>query len=122
MDKIPLLLWIEAVIVTIFSLPTLIFFKYYLKFFIFNQKKKRDYPPTPPSFSAESKKEENFFYSVKIIFKNINFWILFFEFGISLGAYNTLATILNELMVPFNYHVKFINNYFFIIIIRIKVE
>lgn len=62
-----------------------------------------DRPPTPPSASAEVDREENFVRSIKVLLTDPNFWVLLIGFGIGLGAYNTLATVLNEVLEPEKY-------------------
>jgi len=87
--KVPLLMLIEAGIVSALCVPLILFF--------------RSAAPTPPSGAADVVKEENFVHSLKEISTNLNFWLLFFEFGLGLGAYNTLATVINEICKPFGY-------------------
>ncbi|PRP75011.1 hypothetical protein PROFUN_07404 [Planoprotostelium fungivorum] len=88
-NDIPLLLLVEALIVTVCSYPTFILIW--------------ENPPTPASTSSSLEREESFSKSLKTIAKDVNMWILFIEFGFGLGAFNTLATLVNNLMEPYGY-------------------
>jgi len=88
-SEIPFMLLMEAVILSVLIAPPLILF--------------RSRPPTPPSLAASSQREQKFTEAIKSIFKSKDFVILFIVFGLALGAFNTLATIINELVDPFGY-------------------
>jgi len=83
------MLYVNAAIINGALLPVIIFF--------------RSKPPTPPSSSAETAREDTFGQALKRLAFDKNFWILCIIFGFALGAYNTLATVLNEILKPFGY-------------------
>jgi hypothetical protein len=60
-------------------------------------------PATPASAASENRQPENYVASLKVLYTDINFWLLFAMFGLALGTFNTLATLLNELILPYNY-------------------
>jgi MFS family permease len=59
-------------------------------------------PPTPPSLAANTKKE-SYLKSFKICLSNKDFILLTFFFGLSIGSISTLATIVQQVLQPFNY-------------------
>eukprot|EP01114_Cavostelium_apophysatum_P015978 TRINITY_DN4470_c0_g1_i2.p1 TRINITY_DN4470_c0_g1~~TRINITY_DN4470_c0_g1_i2.p1 ORF type:complete len:481 (+),score=61.94 TRINITY_DN4470_c0_g1_i2:51-1493(+) len=63
----------------------------------------KDKPEFPPSLSATTTREENYGKSMKLLFTDKNFWVLLLEFGLGLGAFNTIATVVNQLVIPFHY-------------------
>ena len=94
----------QAIIVSGFCAPALIFFKYLIIFFSFLIVNiYRDKPTVPPSSSAEKNREDNFLLSLKTVTSDINFWIVFVGFSIGLGSFNTMATILNQILYQFDY-------------------
>lgn len=65
----------------------------------------REKPPTPPSLSAASEaREEKALESLKTLAKDPNFWLLFLAFGFGLGSFNTLATLINQIVAPLGYN------------------
>eukprot|EP01060_Flectonema_neradi_P009248 TRINITY_DN16604_c0_g1_i1.p1 TRINITY_DN16604_c0_g1~~TRINITY_DN16604_c0_g1_i1.p1 ORF type:complete len:475 (+),score=37.63 TRINITY_DN16604_c0_g1_i1:40-1425(+) len=63
-------------------------------------------PPTPPSASCEyiqPAASTSYFQSVKLAFRDIHFLTLCLSFGLALGSFNTLATVLNQLLTPYGY-------------------
>eukprot|EP01102_Stenamoeba_stenopodia_P022343 TRINITY_DN9270_c0_g1_i1.p1 TRINITY_DN9270_c0_g1~~TRINITY_DN9270_c0_g1_i1.p1 ORF type:complete len:481 (-),score=85.98 TRINITY_DN9270_c0_g1_i1:115-1557(-) len=68
-------------------------------FFFFSSK-----PPSPPSSSQSDEHDlVGFWTSLKELFKDINFIILFTVFGLGLGAFNTMATLLPQILAVDNY-------------------
>lgn len=68
-------------------------------FFFFSSK-----PPSPPSASQSDDHDlVGFWTSLKDLFTDINFVILFTVFGLGLGAFNTLATLLPQILAVDNY-------------------
>jgi len=65
----------------------------------------RENPPTPPSVSsgATDRDQERIMGTILILIKDINFWILAISFGFGLGAFNTLATLLTQIVTPYQY-------------------
>ncbi|CAH1258649.1 MFSD7 [Branchiostoma lanceolatum] len=59
-------------------------------------------PPSPPTASAAAT-SETFWQGIKKIVKNLQYWILFTIFGVGLGLFNTLATILEQVLCPRGY-------------------
>lgn len=86
-DDIPFMLMIQAIIASACSV-----------FVLFCPSK----PPLPPS-AGTAREELAFLPSVKAVVLNHNFWILCVEFGCGLGAFNTLATVINQLYEPYGY-------------------
>jgi len=86
---IPRLLYLNAIIINALLLPIVFLF--------------RGKPSLPPSASASVPREENFLLGLKKLVMDKNFWILCIVFGFALGAYNTLATVINEMMEKFGY-------------------
>ena len=82
------LLLIEAVIATVLCVPLFVFYK--------------EKPPTPPSPSAE-RPRENFKSGVINIFKNRNFLALLVVEAVSIGTFNSLATVIQSIVDPFGY-------------------
>jgi len=64
-------------------------------------------PPTPPSASASSNKAPStaatYLQSLRTLAVDLQFWVLFLMFGLALGTFNTLATLINEVILPYNY-------------------
>jgi len=88
-SQVPTMILYEAIIVSIMVVPSCIFF--------------RDKPPTPPSASASPVRSDDFIQSLRDIFTNPSFLIVMTEFALVFGAYNTLATIINQLILPYGY-------------------
>jgi predicted MFS family arabinose efflux permease len=72
---------VEAVFATLVLALTLIFF--------------RSEPPTPPSTSFSQKPHADFFYSITRIWLNSGFVLLWAGFGLIMGIYELLITVLN---------------------------
>lgn len=64
-------------------------------------------PPTPPSASAEialaEARDESFLVALKKVYKNTQFWVLFAAFSISVGVFNTITSLINQIVVPYGY-------------------
>eukprot|EP01095_Lingulamoeba_sp_RSL-Kostka_P005943 TRINITY_DN1811_c0_g1_i2.p1 TRINITY_DN1811_c0_g1~~TRINITY_DN1811_c0_g1_i2.p1 ORF type:complete len:367 (+),score=99.90 TRINITY_DN1811_c0_g1_i2:310-1410(+) len=90
-DRVELLLLVQGIIVAIMCVVVIIFV--------------REKPPTPPSFSQIDSEETSLLKSLFVLMKDRNFWIVFITFGIGLGVFNTLATLLQQLVngPPYNY-------------------
>jgi hypothetical protein len=91
-ERVLFLLLIEAIICSVFGILGIIFL--------------REEPPTPPSSSKEAAEDVEapaFFPTLFHLFSNINFIILFFVFGLALGGFNTLATVMPQVLIPFDY-------------------
>lgn len=64
----------------------------------------REKAPTPPSESSEAElRNESLIGTISTLVKDINFWILAISFGLGLGAFNTLATLLTQIVTPYGY-------------------
>eukprot|EP00002_Diphylleia_rotans_P018704 TRINITY_DN3617_c0_g1_i1.p1 TRINITY_DN3617_c0_g1~~TRINITY_DN3617_c0_g1_i1.p1 ORF type:complete len:448 (+),score=102.51 TRINITY_DN3617_c0_g1_i1:47-1390(+) len=88
-DDIPFMLLVEAIICSVaFILFALLF---------------KNNPPTPPSASQMPKDLENMSQSIRALMTDREFWIIFIEFGIGLGAFNSLATLINQILEPYGY-------------------
>jgi len=87
------LLIIEAGITTIFGV--------FIGLFV------QDAPPSPPSSSQSSfhhhDMQPTLMKATKLLFTDLHYLLLFVVFGLGLGAFNTVATVLNQLLVPFDY-------------------
>lgn len=89
-DLMPLLL-VEAGIAVLVALLAVLFI--------------REKPPTPPSLSAASEtRNERALESLKTLVIDPNFWLLFLAFGFGLGSFNTLATLINQIVAPEGYN------------------
>lgn len=66
----------------------------------------RDKPKVPPSLSSSESNahHEPFTKALKLILTNPSFLILLIVFGCGLGAFNTLATLLNQILLPNGYN------------------
>eukprot|EP00005_Dracoamoeba_jomungandri_P003517 CAMPEP_0174258512 /NCGR_PEP_ID=MMETSP0439-20130205/7488_1 /TAXON_ID=0 /ORGANISM="Stereomyxa ramosa, Strain Chinc5" /LENGTH=437 /DNA_ID=CAMNT_0015342045 /DNA_START=49 /DNA_END=1362 /DNA_ORIENTATION=- len=91
-NDIPFMLFIQACIVSALVVPFVLFF--------------RSEPKTPPSAGASrdyNAETDAFWPSLKLIASNWNFYFLFLVTGFGLGSFNTLATVINELIEPYGY-------------------
>ena len=77
----------------------------------------REKPPTPPSISSGmgGREDEKMLRTLKILFTDINFWIITVSFGCGLGAFNTLATLLNSIVSFYGFGDVFSISFHFII-------
>lgn len=82
---------IQAILATIASIGTLIFF--------------RTSPPTPPSLSASKSEDENktILKDLLGLSKNINMVILLVVYGLGFGAVNCFVSIINQMVVGKKY-------------------
>jgi len=87
-EEIGNLMLVEACLSTAVFISCIIFFK--------------SKPKTPPSNSADMKREE-FLPSMKQLFKNKNFIMLFIFFGMGQGALNAFATLLDQISKPYGF-------------------
>lgn len=67
-----------------------------------NSRISRGQPPTPPSPSAETEKAD-FSSALKTLAKDINFLIIFFAFGIGVGSFYAVSTLLDQILQPYGY-------------------
>jgi len=90
-EDIPIMLFIEAGIATVLCLP-----------FMFLMKSR---PQVPPSITAcvEKKTDITFLNAFKNVVWDYNFIILLIQFSLGFGAYNGLATLINQLFSPSDY-------------------
>ncbi|XP_041476852.1 solute carrier family 49 member A3-like isoform X1 [Lytechinus variegatus] len=63
-------------------------------------------PPTPPSASAASH-HSSFFSGLKQIIRIKAFWVLFIVFGAGLAVFNSIITIIEEVLCPVGYSDNF---------------
>lgn len=98
-----IMLIIAAAFATVVMLLTAVFFQ--------------ERPPTPPSRSTHSKNmqkadflipgaavfDERFFLEVKACLMDKNFRVLIFSFGMGLGAFNALSTLIEQFVKPCGY-------------------
>eukprot|EP01119_Soliformovum_irregulare_P011933 TRINITY_DN3057_c0_g2_i1.p1 TRINITY_DN3057_c0_g2~~TRINITY_DN3057_c0_g2_i1.p1 ORF type:complete len:486 (+),score=149.16 TRINITY_DN3057_c0_g2_i1:29-1486(+) len=91
-SDIPLMLLIEGVIVAVILIPCTILLK--------------DKPEHPPSYTASigsPMMSSDLITNTKKLFTDINFILLFCEFGLGLGTFNAIATVINQLVQPYGY-------------------
>lgn len=62
-------------------------------------------PPTPPSIIVESERPP-FFVGLKMLFKNLHFWVLFFIHGFNVGLSIALCTLCAQILAPHGYSDK----------------
>ncbi|XP_013401658.1 solute carrier family 49 member A3 [Lingula anatina] len=63
-------------------------------------------PPTPPTASAE-RESEPFLLGLKQIAKNKQYWVLTVCFGAGLGLFNSLTTLIEQILCPWGYDDNF---------------
>jgi len=88
-DDLPKMMFYEAIIVAGMCLPSLLLF--------------REKPPSVPSAAADAERTDSFWHSIKLLFTDWNFLNLLSAFSMGQGAYNTLATVVNQVLEPFGY-------------------
>ncbi|KAL1491446.1 hypothetical protein ABEB36_012044 [Hypothenemus hampei] len=78
-----------AILTTILFILILIFFK--------------DAPPTPPSYAAQQQNEEqiDFVTSLKKLFKNRSFVLLLVSYGINVGVFYAISTLLSDIVLKY---------------------
>jgi len=59
-------------------------------------------PPSPPSASA-SEKATPFLQGLRLVSKNTAYILLVITFGIGLGIFNTITTVLDQIVIPLGY-------------------
>lgn len=59
-------------------------------------------PPTPPSASGNTTKL-NLGTSIRSIFSSLEVWLLFVPFIVYVGFFNSISTILNQVMLPYGF-------------------
>ena len=85
-----MLLLVQLIISTVSSLLILLFYK--------------NKPPLPPSYSEMNKHSpQRFTDTLKAIFRNKNYLILFVCFGLGLGFFNAFTTLVEQLVKKSNY-------------------
>eukprot|EP00039_Didymoeca_costata_P005797 m.84733 g.84733 ORF g.84733 m.84733 type:complete len:468 (+) comp12978_c0_seq1:206-1609(+) len=62
----------------------------------------KDKPPTPPSASAHEESHP-FFEGLRLVFRSPAFVMLFLAFGIGLGIFNAVSTLLAQMIAPQGY-------------------
>lgn len=62
----------------------------------------REAPPTAPSVTATSERQ-SFREGLSTLATNKSFWVLAGIIGLSIGAFNAVATLLNQMVEPYNY-------------------
>ena len=90
-QRIIQLMGLHAIICTALILPSIIAFK--------------EKPPSPPSFTAEQKREE-FFKSLKVIVKNKNYILMMVNYSLLCGGFIALSSILSYITHPFGFNPK----------------
>lgn len=56
-------------------------------------------PPTPPSAAQEAATHSPFFHSVKRLFTNRNYILLLISYGINVGVFYAISTLLNQIVL-----------------------
>ena len=71
----------------------------------------RTAPPTPPSYAAKQQGEEkiNFAQSLKNLMKNRSFMILLLAYGINVGVFYAISTLLSQIILG-HYEVTYFIN------------
>jgi MFS transporter, FLVCR family, feline leukemia virus subgroup C receptor-related protein len=85
-------LLIQSIIVTILSVPSLIFL--------------REEPPSPPSVLLRDKDsivEMSMVDSLKSLFKNRNYMFMFGSFNFLYGLYSAIAAVITSFTTPYGY-------------------
>ncbi|KAL2258355.1 hypothetical protein VTK26DRAFT_8365 [Humicola hyalothermophila] len=60
-------------------------------------------PPTPVAPSAETPKM-SLRASAKVLSNQVEFWLLFISFAIYVGLFNSVSSLLNQIMMPYGYN------------------
>ena len=87
-DDVPKLFLIQAIICSTVAPAVMVGF--------------REHPPSPPSVTAASTKTP-FHLALSSLIQNRSFVIIFFSFGIGVGSFYALSTLLDEIVAPFGY-------------------
>ncbi|ETS74308.1 hypothetical protein PFICI_14174 [Pestalotiopsis fici W106-1] len=59
-------------------------------------------PPTPPAHSGETVKE-SLLTSARKLSKSVEFWLLYIPFSIFVGFFNSISSLLNQMMQPYGF-------------------
>lgn len=59
-------------------------------------------PPTPPAPSGDTPKDP-LFLSLRKLANNVEFWLVLIPYGIYVGFFNSLSTLLNQIMMPYGF-------------------
>lgn len=59
-------------------------------------------PPTPPAPSGETPKEP-LLTSARKLSRNLEFWLILIPFGVYVGFFNSISSLLNQIMVPYDF-------------------
>ncbi|KAK3333781.1 major facilitator superfamily domain-containing protein [Cercophora scortea] len=59
-------------------------------------------PPTPAAPSSETPKM-TLHASAKVLFGHLEFWLLFIPFAVFVGFFNSVSSLLNQIMYPYGY-------------------
>lgn len=84
-----LLFGIHAIVATVTSLLSIIFF--------------REKPASPPSVSSVKNQPESFLKSFKTAFREKGFILLSLGFGLGFGVFNAMFTIIDQVVEPEGY-------------------
>lgn len=60
-------------------------------------------PPTPPSASAEDHGYDSFLQGLKMLASTWQYWLIFLAFGIGVGIFNAVATLMSQILVGQGY-------------------
>ncbi|KAI0133594.1 major facilitator superfamily protein [Xylariales sp. AK1849] len=60
-------------------------------------------PPTPPSVSCETPKEPLNLKSARKLARNLEFWLLLIPYGVYVGFFNSISSLLNQMMQPYGF-------------------
>lgn len=59
-------------------------------------------PPTPPGPSGETPKEP-LLTSARKLAGNLEFWLIFIPYGVYVGFFNSISSLLNQMMMPYGF-------------------
>jgi FLVCR family MFS transporter 7 len=59
-------------------------------------------PPTPPAPSCETPKQP-LLTSVRQLAGNFEFWLVLIPYGVYVGFFNSISSLLNQMMLPYNF-------------------
>ncbi|KAL1957776.1 hypothetical protein VTO42DRAFT_5494 [Malbranchea cinnamomea] len=57
------------------------------------------YPPTPPSLASNVERTP-FTRSPLVLFRSLEFWLIFFPFSVYVGLFNSISSLLNQILEP----------------------
>jgi MFS transporter, FLVCR family, MFS-domain-containing protein 7 len=59
-------------------------------------------PPTPPAASGKTAKEP-LLTSFRKLGRNVEFWLILIPFGVYVGFFNSISSLLNQIMMPYGF-------------------